>query len=370
MIRGKRRSRSRLPGIRAATRQYEAWLGTHVRLFTRDLCLKHRLMKQGPLPFLEATFYRWLQKLPSLRRELMSGPLVLAVGDLHIEAFRTWRDADDRLVWGVHDFDEALNLPYTLDLLRLATSALLACGEGRLKIRPRAACAAILDGYAASLRAGGRPIILAERHSRLRGLLYDKPWDDPQTFWKKARELPAPERPIPSDARSAIELSLPEAHLGYQTVTRPGGIGGLGRPRYVALADWHGARIGREAERLASSAVLWAAGHSPNGDVMYEATVNGAVRSPDPFLRISGYWIARRYGPQSGRLKVRQLGEAADAHRLLRAMGWETANIHLGTKSAVAAVKRDLHRRRSDWLLDSAKRVARDVESDWRDWSR
>jgi len=51
-------------------------------------------------------------------------------------------------------------------------------------------------------------------------------------------------------------------------------------------------------------------------------------------------------------------------------MGWETANIHLGTKSAVAAVKRDLHRRRSDWLLDSAKRVARDVESDWRDWSR
>ncbi len=142
----------------------------------------------------------------------MSGPLVLAVGDLHIEVFGTWRDVDDRLVWGVHD-----SLPYTLDLLRLATSALLACGEGRLKLRPCAACAAVLNGYAASLRAGGRPIILAERHSRLRGLVYEKPWGDPQTFWKRARELPAPERPIPSDARSAIELSLPEAHLGYQT---------------------------------------------------------------------------------------------------------------------------------------------------------
>jgi hypothetical protein len=189
-------------------------------------------------------------------------------------------------------------------------------------------------------------------------------------FWKRAKELPAPERPIPSEARSAIEHSLPEAHLGYQVVTRRGGIGGLGRPRYVALAEWHGARIGREAERLASSAVLWAAGHSPNGDVMYETTVKGAVRSPDPFLRISGNWIARRYGPQSGRLTLRQLGDPAQAQRLLRAMGWETANIHLGTKSAVPAIKRDLHRRRGDWLSDAAKTVARDVESDWRNWSR
>src|SRR5215471_14869678 len=152
MIRGKRRSRSRLPGIRVATRQYETWLGTQARLFHRDLRFKHRLMKKTPLAFLEATFYRWMQKLPTLCRDLMTGPLVLAVGDLHIEVFGTWRDADDRLVWGVYDFDEALSLPYTLDLLRLATSALLACSEGRLALRPRAACAAILDGYAKSLR--------------------------------------------------------------------------------------------------------------------------------------------------------------------------------------------------------------------------
>src|SRR5262245_31771117 len=96
----------------------------------------------------------------------------------------------------------------------------------------------------------------------------------------------------------------------------------------------------------------------------------GALRSPDPFFRKSGSWIARRYGPQSGRLPVRQLGEAADAHRLLRAMGWETANIHLGTKSAVAAIKRDLHRRRGDWLVDAAKRMTLAHASDWGSWSR
>ena len=51
---------------------------------------------------------------------------MLAVGDIHLENFGTWRDADGRLVWGVNDFDEAAEMPYALDLIRLATSALVA----------------------------------------------------------------------------------------------------------------------------------------------------------------------------------------------------------------------------------------------------
>ena len=30
----------------------------------------------------------------------MDAPQVLSVGDLHLENFGTWRDADGRLVWG------------------------------------------------------------------------------------------------------------------------------------------------------------------------------------------------------------------------------------------------------------------------------
>ena len=48
---------------------------------------------------------------------------MLAVGDLHVENFGTWRDADGRLCWGINDFDEADRLPYTNDLVRLAASA-------------------------------------------------------------------------------------------------------------------------------------------------------------------------------------------------------------------------------------------------------
>jgi uncharacterized protein (DUF2252 family) len=171
-------------------------------------------MKTDRLAFLRATFYRWMQNLPIFCEALLKAPFVLAAGDLHVENFATWRDLDDRLVWGINDFDEAYSLPYTLDLLRLAMSALLASADQRLALRPRAACGAILDGYAASLRSGGRPIILAERHGRLRGVLSSKQHDDPQVFWKYAEKLRNPEAPAPPDAISAIEHSLPELYLG------------------------------------------------------------------------------------------------------------------------------------------------------------
>ena len=56
----------------------------------------------------------------------MDAPQVLCVGDLHLENFGTWRDADGRFVWGVNDFDEAAAMPFVLDLVRLATSIRLA----------------------------------------------------------------------------------------------------------------------------------------------------------------------------------------------------------------------------------------------------
>jgi hypothetical protein len=365
-----RTRRKPLPSIRLATRRYEAWLGLQLPVVKRDLRVKHENMKGDRLSFLVATFYRWMQNLPFFCEALMSAPFVLAVGDLHVENFGTWRDVDDRVVWGIYNFDEAYSLPYTLDLLRLATSAVLAWADQRVPLRPRGACSAILDGYTSSLRSGGRPIILGERHARLRGLLYDGPHDDPQVFWQHTVKLPSPERRVPPGAISLIERSLPEPHLAYRIVARTDGTGSLGRPCYVALGDWHGGKIGREVKMLTSSAFLWAAGKPPNGDLLYESTIRGAVRSPDPFLRIDGNWVARRYGPETGRLTLPRVSKREDAYRLLRAMGWETANIHLGTKSSVGAIKRDLGKRGSDWLFAAAKRMASDVEFDWVDWSR
>ena len=115
-----------------STKKYEDWLRTHVRIVEPDLRFKHEQMAAALFPFFRATFYRWLQLWPDQCPDLDKVPHILSVGDLHVENFGTWRDAEGRLVWGINDFDEACPYPYTMDLVRLATSALLATREERL----------------------------------------------------------------------------------------------------------------------------------------------------------------------------------------------------------------------------------------------
>src|SRR5471030_2354752 len=158
----------RAMNIRQSTREYEAWLAAHVRVLRSDVRAKHALVAQDAFSFLRATFYRWMQLFPMLCPKAASAPTVLAVGDLHVENYGTWRDAEGRLVWGINDFDEAFPLPYTIDLVRLATSARLAIELGHLSLIPANACAAILDGYTKGLEDGGEPFVLAEKRRLLR----------------------------------------------------------------------------------------------------------------------------------------------------------------------------------------------------------
>ena len=174
--------------IREATASYERWLTQRVPILRGDLDLKHRLMAANAFSFLRATFYRWAQLWPELCPESQEAPVVLAVGDLHVENFGTWRDSEARLIWGVNDFDEATSLPYTQDLIRLACSALLAIEESRLMLTGRRACESVLEGYAESLREGGGVAVLAERYRWLRDLAIAR-LKDQRPFWAHLRGL-------------------------------------------------------------------------------------------------------------------------------------------------------------------------------------
>ena len=90
-----------------STRAYERWLRRHIELVDEDLELKYARMAEGLFLFFRATFYRWAAIWSEVCPELGVAPAVLAVGDLHVENFGTWRDADGRLVWGVND-----NVPF------------------------------------------------------------------------------------------------------------------------------------------------------------------------------------------------------------------------------------------------------------------
>src|SRR6266513_1718662 len=151
-----------------ATRRFEEWLRRRTAIVEPDLRTKHKHMSEAAFPFLRATFYRWIQVWPGVCSDLAKAPKVLAVGDLHIENFGTWRDREGRLIWGVNDFDEAAEMPYALDIVRLAVSAVLLGGD---RITAGDACDHIRAGYATGLVKPG-PVVLewegSEFYKRLR----------------------------------------------------------------------------------------------------------------------------------------------------------------------------------------------------------
>jgi hypothetical protein len=141
---------------------------------------------------------------------------VLAVGDLHVDSFRTWRDIAGRLVWGVDDFDEAFYLPYTHDLLRLAVSARLAISEKGLALSGREACDAILEGYREGLSSGGKAFVLEEQHHWLRTIALAR-LDDPRPFWRKLLANPLLRKPVPREALHALRQLLPEPGITHRS---------------------------------------------------------------------------------------------------------------------------------------------------------
>jgi uncharacterized protein (DUF2252 family) len=353
--------------VRESTRRYETWLAREVPLVRPDLELKHRRMAETPFFFLRATFYRWAQQWCDQCPELAAAPTVLAVGDLHVENFGTWRDSEGRLVWGVNDFDETVTLPYTQDLVRIATSALLAIEESRLTLSERSACRAIAAGYAESLHKGGGAAVLAERYRWLRDLAIAR-LKDQRPFWNHLLALrAAAARPV--RAARLLRAGMPVRGLDVRIVQRQAGLGSLGRVRLVALADWRGGMIAREVKPLAPSAWLWARGERllpPR----YAEIIARAVRVPDPFLSVHGRWLRRRLAPDSSRIELVSLPRGQDQDRLLWMMGWETGNMHLGTPGKARRILADLRQRKGNWLAKAAARMAKAVERDWRKWRK
>jgi Uncharacterized protein conserved in bacteria (DUF2252) len=349
-----------------ATRKYEGWLAQQLQIVDGDLQLKHERMAASAFSFFRATFYRWLQLWEEVCAHLHKVPGILSVGDLHVENFGTWRDSDGRLVWGVNDFDETCIYPYTMDLVRLATSALLAAREKQLTMTPKSSAQAIVAGYQKGMEQGGRPFVLEEEHSWLRAIAESK-LRDPVVFWQKMDRLPVVRGEIPESAREALEHLMPEPGLEYRLAHRVAGMGSLGRVRIVAIANWKGAQIAREAKALAPSASHWVDPRAPR-EILYGAILKRAVRCPDPYVQLRGHWIVRRLSPHCSRIELEALGTARGELRLLEAMGHETANIHAGNEEKRLAIVKDLGKHKTNWLVKAAEAMAEKVEKDWRAW--
>jgi len=356
--------------IRQATTSYEKWIASCIPLDGHALSFKHKQMTLGLFPFLRATFYRWVQIWREVVGKAAIAPSLLAVGDLHLENFGTWRDFEGRLIWGINDFDEVYTMPYSMDLVRLATSAHVATAEEHLTIRPRDASDAILQGYSDALKEGGRPFLLAEDHRWLREIALNR-LRDATLFWQKLERLPKSHVRLPRDVEWKLRKLLPERSLPCEKKNRMAGLGSLGHIRVVLLGRWQYGYVAREAKELTPSACVWERGKPAAGQrTRYGKILDRAVRVPDPFVRPYDGWLLRRLAPDCSRIELASLPASRDEERLLYSMGWETANVHFGTPHAIHAIKRDLAKRPGNWLHKAAKAMLRATERDWREWKR
>jgi hypothetical protein len=356
-------------GIVQATRKFEAWLGKTIDLVPEDLEYKHEQMKADPFLFFRATYYRWCQHWLRECRALARGAETLAVGDLHLENFGTWRDREGRLVWGVNDFDEAHPMAFANDLVRLAVSALLAADGGTAFVMsPKAICDQILRGYTGHLDKGGEPYVLMEKHPELREMALQD-LREPARFWKRLEEksTPVSSKKIPASVRAAIAAISPRIKLEFRSLRSPKGLGSLGRERFLGLGEEKGGLIAREAKSVAPSALLWAEHRKPaKSNLFLEKTFRSAVRCQDPYYEIRKGWLVRRLAPDCSRIDISQLKTHRNHALLLSCMGAETANIHLGGKKALKKIADDLERWPKNWLLRAAEKMHRLSLADWK----
>ena len=235
---------------------YEKWLRSECDVVTEDLKKKHKRMRKSAFDFLRATYFRWAESIESLCPDLRDAPVVLSVGDMHVENFGTWRDGDGRLVWGINDFDEAAAMPYVWDLVRLAVSADLAPPR---RLTAARATQALLSGYRDGLSAP-RPAVLDQDNRWIRRYVEGSARAD-EEFWAgiDACRSGAP----PQSVQRALRRILPAHTEVVRFAARTAGGGSLGRARYVVVGQWQGALIVREAKALVPSAWQWVHGSEP-----------------------------------------------------------------------------------------------------------
>jgi hypothetical protein len=191
---------------------------------------------------------------------------------------------------------------------------------------------------------------------------------DPVAFWKKMDTLPDCRVQPPETAMRQLKKLLPEGAEAVRIATRVAGLGSLGRERYVLLAQLHGAKIAREAKALCASACVWAGVKGGSESPLYEDALDRSVRALDPFVRIRRGWIVRRLAPYCSRIDLSSLPQQREESRLLRAMGFELANVHLGSRDAAKRIAADLKKRPKNWLHETAVAMKKATAADWEEW--
>lgn len=359
-------------GIVAANRAYERWLSEQLggAVVKADLKTKHEKMGDNAFAFLRATYWRWAETILTLCPDLAGAPAVLAVGDTHLENFGTWRDEDGRLIWGVNDFDECAEMPYPLDLVRLATSAALALPDTQPL---KTICASLLEGYRGGIEEPAA-FVLDRDHLWLRKR-FDVDEDARAAFWRKVDEqyeqqskARKPKEP-PQSWLPLFAEALPEPSITLTYWPHTAGTGSLGRPRWLGYGIWRHGPLLREGKALVASG--WTRTHG-GGQSQVNTIARGRFRAPDPWYNAKDNVLLRRLSANNRKLEVKK---KRDVPRLLhptmlQSMGRDLAAVHLGTGDRRDAVRNDLAGRKRGWLRAQVEAALVFISDEYDAWRR
>lgn len=361
-------------GIRAANRDYERWLRRelHGDIVTADLAKKYKKMRESAFAFLRATYWRWAETILDICPDLASAPAVLAVGDTHLENFGTWRDEEGRLIWGVNDYDEAAEMPYILDLVRLATSAALATTATQISLK--AICANILEGYEHGIEAP-EPFVLDRQHMWLR-TRFVVGEAERAMFWQKIENQyhnlltkKHPEQPAARWLKLFAE-ALPDDSITLTYWRHTAGTGSLGRPRWLGYGTWRGGPLLREGKALVPSG--WTRVHGDGRRPRLNDVARAKYRAPDPWYAASGNLLVRRLSPNNRKINAEDRRDAARLLHpdLLWATGRDLAAVHLGVRERRDALRKDLEKRKRRWFRTHVETAAEFVAREYAEWKK
>lgn len=222
--------------------------------------LKLRRMAGDPFAFFRGADHLYADAWPALKPP-DAGPAFPICGDLHVENFGAFRDDRGELYYDINDFDEAVVAPCGLDLVRCATSALLAAELWRLT--PLQACglvlafldryratvadtdgAAAVDGRAPRLARGPVGEILGKSALADQAGLLDRATerlkDGTRRITRDEDRHPAVKSARAGKVRAAVEAyGAGRGRAAFfetlDVTARVAGVGSLGVPRYLVL---------------------------------------------------------------------------------------------------------------------------------------
>lgn len=365
--------------------------------------MKMAAMRANAFSFLRGTCHLFHQRM-SEQKLAPSGPAAWLCGDLHLENFGTFLGDNGLTYFDINDFDETICAPHSLDILRLATSIIVAAPS--LAIKDAAAkdlARQLVEHYFEALSSGKPRWIERKTADGPIGDLIDSLRKrDPVKFLdkrtvKKAGQrtlviAPAKTLPLaPGDkehlaaflAGFAKKAANPKAFTLIDAARRVAGTGSLGVARFVLLVEGTGSPDGNwllDLKAALPSAVAPYVAH-PQPKWQSEAHRVAAIQAlfqanPPAFLSAQVYnrgpFLLRQMQPTADRLNQKSVAASASAfENVVRTMAHLTAWGHLrGSGRLGSATADDLigtadDRKAIKAVLQSARTLADINAADW-----